>query len=151
MDGCPLCVKVTNPKQLPDDELVWEFPHSIVTLGPWQYFEGYCIVVAKTHVTELFDLSAAERVPLLEEVTQMARAVYRVVRPRKINYECLGNQVPHLHWHLFPRQDGDPNKLKPVWVELDAADRDAGVKEQLQICRRGRAALIAELRNQLQA
>ena len=32
-------------------------------------------------------------------------------RPHKLNYELLGNQVPHLHWHLFPRSPDDPDRL----------------------------------------
>jgi diadenosine tetraphosphate (Ap4A) HIT family hydrolase len=147
---CPLCVKVANVKQLSVEELVWEFPHSVVTLGPWQYHEGYCVVVARTHATELFDLPLSERTALIEEVTKVARAIHHVVQPRKINYECLGNQVPHMHWHLFPRQESDPNKLKPVWVELDAAERDPKLKERLQVCPRGRMAIIRALRENLE-
>jgi diadenosine tetraphosphate (Ap4A) HIT family hydrolase len=146
---CPLCVKVANRDRLPLDELVWEFPHSLVTLGPWQYYEGYCVVVAKTHVTELFDLTPAERTALLDEVTQVARAIHQTVRPRKINYECLGNQVEHMHWHLFPRQHTDPNHLKPVWLDIETAEGDTERKRQLETCSRGRTQLIAELRRRL--
>src|ERR1700694_4734407 len=43
--------------------------------------------------------------------------------PHKLNYELLGNQVPHLHWHLFPRSKQDADHLKPVWLALDAAEQ----------------------------
>lgn len=33
----------------------------------------------------------------------------------KINYELLGNQLPHIHWHLIPRLSQDPAPLEPVW------------------------------------
>ena len=36
-------------------------------------------------------------------------------RPRKLNYELLGNSVPHLHWHLIPRYSDDPMRTVPVW------------------------------------
>ena len=26
----------------------------------------------------------------------------------KINYAVLGNQLPHVHWHVIPRLAGDP-------------------------------------------
>src|SRR5438552_9517277 len=102
VETCPLCQKVRTLNQLPSDEFVWEFPNSISFLGPWQYFEGYCVVVAKKHITELFEFSAAERSAIMAEVSRMAQAIHLVVNPRKINYEWLGNQVPHRHWHLFP-------------------------------------------------
>jgi len=33
----------------------------------------------------------------------------------KINCELLGNQVPHIHWHVIPRLAGDPAPKEPVW------------------------------------
>jgi diadenosine tetraphosphate (Ap4A) HIT family hydrolase len=47
----------------------------------------------------------------------VAEAVFRAFQPRKLNYELLGNSVPHLHWHLFPRHDGDANPSGPVWED----------------------------------
>jgi diadenosine tetraphosphate (Ap4A) HIT family hydrolase len=49
-----------------------------------------------------------------------------------LNYELLGNQVPHLHWHLFPRYRDDPEALKPVWLALDRAERDPAERRRLE-------------------
>ncbi len=38
----------------------------------------------------------------------MARALLTVYRPLKLNYETLGNSLPHLHTHLIPRFTDDP-------------------------------------------
>jgi diadenosine tetraphosphate (Ap4A) HIT family hydrolase len=62
----------------------------------------------------------------------LAAAMESCVAPRKLNYELLGNQVPHLHWHLFPRYPQDPEALKPVWLALDRADRDEQERERLR-------------------
>lgn len=40
--------------------------------------------------------------------------------PDKMNYELLGNGDSHIHWHLFPRYNGDldeygNNGKGPVW------------------------------------
>jgi diadenosine tetraphosphate (Ap4A) HIT family hydrolase len=148
-ENCPLCQKVANLNQLPENELVWEFPNSVAMLGPWQFFQGYCVLVAKRHVTELFEQTQAERHAILDEVATLAQAIHQVVRPRKINYEFLGNQVPHLHWHLFPRQEFEPNKLQAVWVELEKARLDMEQKRRLESCSLGRAVLINALRNEL--
>ena len=37
----------------------------------------------------------------------MAAAIRAVFDPKRINYECLGNIQPHVHWHLIPRYEGD--------------------------------------------
>ena len=60
--------------------------------------------------------------------------------PRKINYELLGNQTPHIHWHVIPRLADDPAPLEAVWAvphaprRLDAAslaERVAALRAQL--------------------
>lgn len=72
-------------------------------------------MVLKEHVSELFDLSSVARSMLMEEVSHVAQTLAQVFDARKINYELLGNQVPHMHWHLIPRLKTDPDPLKPVW------------------------------------
>ncbi len=52
---------------------------------------------------------------LMEEVNLIAKVVAGVYEARKINYELLGNQLPHIHWHVIPRLGGDPAPLEPVW------------------------------------
>ena len=52
---------------------------------------------------------------MMEEVTDVAQMLAQMFDAKKVNYELLGNQVPHIHWHLIPRLKGDPDPLKPVW------------------------------------
>ncbi|GKS57328.1 HIT family protein [Nitrospira sp.] len=80
-----------------------------------QYFEGWTVLVLKQHATELFQLSAAERARLMEEVSAVALVLAETYRARKINYELLGNQLPHIHWHVVPRGQDDPAPAEPVW------------------------------------
>jgi diadenosine tetraphosphate (Ap4A) HIT family hydrolase len=129
---CPFCRKLSDLDSLGPEELVWQFPHSVALLGPWQYYQGYCILVARTHATELSQLPDAKRVGYFNEMCQLARAIEKAFHPRKLNYELLGNQVPHLHWHVFPRHDHDPKVLKPVWLALDRAERDEGERRRLE-------------------
>ena len=69
------------------------------------------------HVTELFHLDVTTRQGVIEEVNRVAVALYRTFIPTKINYELLGNMVPHMHWHLVPRFSADPLWPKPIWSE----------------------------------
>lgn len=147
---CPLCEKIVHAKTQFAEELVWEFKESIAFLGPWQYYEGYCIVTAKQHFTELCQLTASQRHTVIDEVALMAQAVHAVVKPRKINYEWLGNQVPHMHWHLFPRQEADPQHLQAVWLDIAAAEKDPKKKQKWQTCVRGRSSLITALQHEIQ-
>jgi diadenosine tetraphosphate (Ap4A) HIT family hydrolase len=152
MDGnnCPFCAKLQALQQLADEEVVWQFPHSVALLGTWQFYHGYCVLVARRHATELSQLSADERRGYLDEMCRVAAAIEQAFRPHKLNYELLGNQVPHLHWHLFPRSADDPGRLQPVWLALDRAERDAAEKQRLQTGPLDRRATTAALRQALQ-
>jgi diadenosine tetraphosphate (Ap4A) HIT family hydrolase len=108
-----------------------ERPASLVLLGADQAHRGYAFVVARTHATELFHLPPDEARRYLADMVDVARAIDAAFRPRKLNYELLGNTVPHLHWHLIPRYADDPNPTRPVW-ERPAPPRVASREEQAE-------------------
>ncbi|HSF66141.1 MAG TPA: HIT family protein [Nitrospiraceae bacterium] len=80
-----------------------------------QFFPGWTVVVFKRHASELFHLAPTERIQLMEDVNLVAQVIAQVYDARKINYELLGNQLPHIHWHVIPRLVGDPAPSEPVW------------------------------------
>src|SRR5262249_10439177 len=131
--------------------VVWSFPHGVALLGPWQFYHGYCVLVSRRHATELSQLPDDERRAHLDEMCLLAKAVEAAFRPHKLNYELLGNQVPHLHWHLFPRYRDDPDALRPVWLAIDRAERDEGERRRLQTGPADRAATADRLRQHIQA
>ena len=52
----------------------------------------------------------------LEEMSLVAQAVQKAFNAEKMNYELLGNGDTHVHWHLFPRNNGDLKVKGPVWL-----------------------------------
>ena len=131
-------------------DIVWQFPHSVAVLGPWQFYTGYCVLVSRDHATELSQLGA-NRAAFLDEMCLLAEAIEECFRPHKLNYELLGNLVPHLHWHLFPRYANDPDRLQPVWFALERADTDPAEKARLQTGTVPRAEVAKRLRDWLTA
>jgi diadenosine tetraphosphate (Ap4A) HIT family hydrolase len=111
---------------------------SRVFLHEDQFFPGYVLLVLRRHVTELYDLPAPQRAALMEEVSRVAQALARSFHPVKMNYELLGNLVPHIHWHLVPRLATDPALRSPIWtVEHEAAPlAPAAARERIEIIRR---------------
>jgi diadenosine tetraphosphate (Ap4A) HIT family hydrolase len=141
---------LAHPDEFPEADVVWQFPHSVALLGTWQYYHGYCLLIARRHATELFQLSDAERRAYFEEMCLLAKAIAECFRPQKLNYELLGNQVPHLHWHLFPRYGHDPESLRPVWLALDRAERDEDDRQRLQTGPMSRTGTVRILQQKLQ-
>jgi diadenosine tetraphosphate (Ap4A) HIT family hydrolase len=143
---CLFCRRLAELATLPAGEVVWEFPHSVALLGWWQYYHGYCILVARTHATELNELPDGERRAYFDEMCLLARAIAEFARPHKLNYEMLGNQVRHLHWHIFPRSTKDPDVLKPVWLALDRAEHDPEMRRRYEAAADDRSATSTALR-----
>lgn len=97
-----------------------ELEHSVLFIGDHQYYEGYCVLVAKIHAREPFELDAPVAQGMMRELLSCARAINAEFSPSKMNYSCLGNVVPHVHWHLIPRREDDPHRLSaPIFGPLD--------------------------------
>jgi diadenosine tetraphosphate (Ap4A) HIT family hydrolase len=149
-DSCPFCRQLTNLRELSEDNLVWQFSHSVVLLGTWQYYLGYCLLVCRQHASELSGLTESVRRGFLDEMCLLARAIELAFQPRKLNYELLGNQVPHLHWHLFPRYSNDQAVLRPVWLAVDRAEHDSTLRQRLETGRIPRGETAEILRRRIQ-
>jgi diadenosine tetraphosphate (Ap4A) HIT family hydrolase len=64
------------------------------------------------HVAEPTELTDAEAAAYGREVLAVGRALEAALAPVKLNYDLLGNSVPHLHTHIVPRYADDP---RPGW------------------------------------
>ena len=132
--NCPMCQRWTDEPDL----RIAELEHCYLTLNRDQFFPGYCLLFTKQHVTELFHLPPEMRQGVMEEVSRVAAALFELYRPTKINYELLGNMVPHMHWHLVPRRSDDPLWPRPIWSEPHAEQTltDEGYRREAAAIRR---------------
>src|SRR5215467_4087470 len=90
---------------------------------------GYTVVIWRgRHITEPTELNDTEASGYWAEVLTVARALIEVYQPLKMNYETLGNSLPHLHTHLIPRFTDDPRPGQPF--PLTAQQPDAKVPEE---------------------
>jgi diadenosine tetraphosphate (Ap4A) HIT family hydrolase len=109
----------------------------VVLLDDMQY-PGFCRVIWNEHVREMTDLSAPDRVLLMQAVWRVEAAVRESMRPDKMNVASLGNMVPHLHWHVIPRYADDAHFPGPIWAQVQRT-AEASVLTS-------RAALLSALR-----
>jgi diadenosine tetraphosphate (Ap4A) HIT family hydrolase len=144
--GCDLCTRIARTERGENPFSVARTSTGYVNLGDVQYHEGYTIFIAKRCVNELHELAKGERNAYLREMAMVSEAVFDAFKPRKLNYELLGNGAPHLHWHLFPRHADDPSPTRPVWADPGfghaLADGTTPTPEQLA---RLRGCLLAAL------
>jgi diadenosine tetraphosphate (Ap4A) HIT family hydrolase len=112
---CLICLRITQIKKGTSSYFVRELKTGYVVIGDYQFFKGYTLFLCKKHVSELHELDRDFKNEFLNEMSVVAKAVFRAFGPQKLNYELLGNAEPHLHWHIFPRYKNDPLPNKPVW------------------------------------
>ena len=86
---------------------IGELPASKVYLFKEQSHKGRCIVASKFHVSELIDLSEADRNAFMADVCKVAQAIHALYKPAKVNYGAYGDTGHHLHFHLVPKYAGD--------------------------------------------
>lgn len=110
--SCTMC----NRWETDEDLRIMEFDQSCLVLNRDQFFPGYCLLFTRQHATELFHLEQKARQELMEEVSRVSAVLSSLFKADKINYELLGNMVPHIHWHLVPRFRHDPLWPRPVWA-----------------------------------
>jgi diadenosine tetraphosphate (Ap4A) HIT family hydrolase len=139
---CGICAMIDRIKAHNFPDFIAELNSSYVILGDQQFYRGYCVLLAKLHATELYLMPADAGHALFDEMRLCAEGIAAVVKPWKMNYECLGNLEPHVHWHLLPRYENDELRHGPVWLRPEA-ERKVALEEN------DRRALMDSIRHQL--
>jgi diadenosine tetraphosphate (Ap4A) HIT family hydrolase len=107
--GCPLCTPSTETVLWRNEKL------RVIRVADTDY-PAFCRVIWNGHVKEMTDLAVADREYFMAVVFAVERVLRDMLGPDKINLASLGNQVPHLHWHVIPRFAGDAHFPDPVWA-----------------------------------
>lgn len=119
---CPLCLRVEQTLAHQYPYLIHEFENSYLYLGEHQFYRGYCVLVTKEHFQEMTDVPDEQRTNLFKEMMVAHSAIEKAFLPKKMNMCSLGNVVPHVHWHFFPRYADDANFTNPPWLQMHLFD-----------------------------
>jgi len=90
--------------------------------------KGHTLVVPKTEVDYLFDLSEEDYAGLMQFARQVAVAVKAAIPCKRVGVAVLGMEVPHAHIHLVPLQtEGDMNFRNPK-LKLESSEMQSIAK-----------------------
>lgn len=146
MEPCFICDRIELIKKGENPYLIKELETGYVVLGDNQYYRGLTFFLSKKHVGELHEMPSKEwRDRFLPEMADVAAAMFRAFRPKKINYELLGNKDRHAHWWLIPRHEDDPEPGMPIWVRKKEEIFGEATKPSLEELKRLADTLTAEL------
>ena len=121
-DKCFLCeaaAAVTEAERR-DRLVLWKTPQTVVMMNRFPYTNGHLLIAPLRHVPELEELTAEEKLDLMEQTTEVVRLLRRAVSAQGFNIginlgRCAGAGVPgHLHQHVVPRWAGDVNFMGVV-------------------------------------
>ena len=118
--SCPLCRRET-------EDVLWQDGQCRVLMTPQPGYPGFCRVVWHDHVREMTDLSASQRSHLMSVVWAVEATLRELLQLTKINLASLGNQVPHLHWHVIARFTDDAHFPDAIW----AVQKRPGIEHQI--------------------
>ena len=110
MDSCRLCKEEGGA-------LIWSGEDCRIVQVNDPGLPGFCRVIWHQHIAEMSALNHAQRHLLMRIVVDVEEVIASAMKPVKINLASLGNQVPHLHWHVIPRYVDDPYFPDSVWSE----------------------------------
>jgi diadenosine tetraphosphate (Ap4A) HIT family hydrolase len=111
-EGCPMCAQ-GRPDETPYGARIFAGKVSDAYLQRADIQRGYTISIWRgRHVAEPTELEPHEASAYWLEVLRVARALESHLQSVKMNYDLLGNSLPHVHTHLVPRYADDP---RPGW------------------------------------
>lgn len=110
------------PRVEPNDywDSVTQLQVSTLCLLRNQAYRGHCILIYDLkHVVRPDQLGGDEWLSFCHDVHTAVRALMTICRPDHINVECLGNQLPHLHWHIISEIQDESPMARPDLDEYD--------------------------------
>ncbi|SOC86929.1 histidine triad (HIT) family protein [Curtobacterium sp. 314Chir4.1] len=107
---CPFCVIVAQND--PDVREVYRDEHVVAFFPDEPATLGHVLVIPRSHVPKVWELSDDTATHLTRAVLLLSRAVKHALEPSGLNLiqsngESATQSVPHLHVHVVPRNEGD--------------------------------------------
>lgn len=105
-DTCPMCGDQSA------DENEYSYKIALLESGRLQlqknqFIKGYCILIAEGHYSELHSMPTDHQAAFLRDMVRVGAALTTIFGADKMNYEILGNGIPHVHAHIKPRYYGE--------------------------------------------
>ena len=90
--------------------LIMESKNSIAFLDAFPVTKGHTLVIPKTHYSKIQDMSQDDSVDLFRVVYGVVSKIDKITGSTLLaihNGKESGQEIPHVHVHLIPRQSND--------------------------------------------
>jgi len=129
-DRCDLCEGIAGREERWG--VIEESDHTLTVINPWQFEIGQCCVITRRHVATLLELSEEECNAIIGSAKRVAHALVETFSPLGVltfqnNGVYSGQETPHFHFHVVPRQKGSDWGIGPPQLAtFEAAGRPRG-------------------------
>jgi histidine triad (HIT) family protein len=129
-EPCDLCEGMAGREER--WAIIDEREHTLTVINPWQFERGQCCVITRRHVATLLDLSDGECREIMVSAKRVAAALVKTFQPLGIltfqnNGVFSGQETPHFHFHVVPRQPGSDWGIGPPQLAtFESAGRRRG-------------------------
>jgi len=118
-EPCDLCEGIAGREER--WAVLDEGDHTLTVINPWQFEVGQCCVITRRHVATLLELSDEECGAITGAAKRVAAALVSTYQPLGIltfqnNGVYSGQETPHFHFHVVPRQIGSDWGIGPPQI-----------------------------------
>lgn len=131
-DPCDLCEGMAGREER--WAVVDQGKYTLTVLNPWQFERGQCCVITRRHVATLLDLRDEECMAVMLAARRVGQALVRAFQPLGLltfqnNGVYSGQETPHFHFHVVPRQPGSDWGIGPPRAAVfEGAGRERGTR-----------------------
>lgn len=130
------------------DTLLRSYEHWVLLLRPDQVTLGSLILAATSEAIALADLPEAAFAELRSAIRDTERLLRSAVHAQKINYLMLMMVDPHVHYHVFPRYEGERHAAGLTLADLGWPGMPA-IKEATRLSEKQVSLITQWLRREL--
>ena len=95
-------------------------------------FPWFILVPERENVEEIYQLTSAEQMTLIQESSYLAEKLATIFQADKLNIAAIGNIVSQLHVHHVVRYRNDKAWAAPIWGKFAAVPYSAQQLEKLK-------------------
>ncbi len=133
-ESCVFCKIVAG--EIPAT-VVWDSPWAVAFLDINPAAPGHVLLVLKQHYSQLADVPGSLLAAALTELPRLAAAVVEATGAAGLNVlqnngRVAGQVIPHVHFHLIPRNEGDQVTMSWQQGSYENAEQMEQVAERIR-------------------
>lgn len=117
---CVFCDIIKGVKKA---RIVYENADTIAIIDPRQANPGHILVIPKEHFQDIYALTEESGIEIMKTMMLLSKAVKQAFPSDGLsiwqsNGTGAGQEVPHVHFHIHPRQKDDGLlQVYPKWID----------------------------------